>query len=178
MKRFLTVLFFLTITGSSKASDLYFLKDTIRKVEIKIIVTEKQQQVNFDSIYQSMNSFSNKTQSINKKKNEHMKNALPVPEKVNTITPDPNTLPIHSKPSSRDNKASITIKVGLKPLIDSQVKKEAPKYNHTGSRIDLAWIGFVLTLGGIVLGLIFGRTAFLVTLFGTVLLVVGSFLKI
>lgn len=50
--------------------------------------------------------------------------------------------------------------------------ENSPKAN----KISYMWIGFVLVLAGVVLGLVFGRTAFMVSVVGFVFLIIGFYI--
>lgn len=67
----------------------------------------------------------------------------------------------------------------IKNLPSFQQPGDSAEYGRQGpssaNKISYLWIGFVLVIGGIVLGLIFGRTAFMVSVVGIVFLIIGFF---
>lgn len=58
---------------------------------------------------------------------------------------------------------------------DRETEEYIVRHNPSANTISYLWIGFVLIIGGIVLGLIFGRTAFMVSIIGVVFLIIGFY---
>jgi len=202
---FKTVVFFLfAIVNCIQAQVINAPKDSVRRVEVK--VTAKEKAVNYDSIFQAggkaageakiPRSVKNKIRST---KQEHKQAAAlsttPIQKEKAAVkeirqhSAQETELVIAAPEIKKDTVSSIAKiippnykNIETDPSSSSFQRPESTDEAYTlrhspqANKISYLWIGFVLVIGGIVLGLIFGRTAFMVSVVGIVFLIIGFYI--
>jgi len=166
------------------------LQDSIKRVTIKITATEKPRVLNFDSLLQDSQtaktirtekpkvirkslagngSYYKKESSTNQTKTTPaalQKSAVtPIPKAgQNTITGK--TQAVGNKPSIAKNKQQIEEAqlVSDRTEVDESTIKTSRTY---------LWVGFMLIIVGIILGILFGKNALLISLAGLVFVAIG-----
>ena len=166
------------------------LQDSIKRVTIKITATEKPRVLNFDSLLQDSQtaktirtekpkgirksfagngSYYKKEASTNQTKTTPaalQKSAVKPILKAGQNTIAGKTQAVDNKPSFAKNKQQIeeTQLVSDRTEVDESTIKTSRTY---------LWVGFMLIIVGIILGILFGKNALLISLAGLVFVAIG-----
>ncbi|HEY1025026.1 MAG TPA: hypothetical protein VGE26_07675 [Sphingobacteriaceae bacterium] len=102
------------------------------------------------------------------------------PEQLQADVPSgPVETPVKTEPAVREpQRAGIADSAlpddsDLTAIANSRVNDFSIENSPKANKISYMWIGFVLLLAGVVLGLVFGRTAFMISAVGVVFLIIG-----
>lgn len=105
-----------------------------------------------------------------------LNDALKIPLKTKTANKDiSNTNTKTSEPNTK-TQASPQTEVKKAPQVKNTVSKEI-KDAYTRRGITIMWAGLILIVIGVILGFIFGRSAFLIAVAGLVFAIIGFILK-
>ncbi|HEY0055339.1 MAG TPA: hypothetical protein VGB63_08290 [Pedobacter sp.] len=168
------------------------LQDSVKKVTVRVTASEKKSALNFDSLINSSakvrqpntsgqhprprTSLSKKTSS---KVSSNTSKAGALNARVNTTTKPAQSAPSKTitksttdKPASveADNHEEETLQPV--PINDDEEVEQTEPGNFKTSRAYL-WVGFMLIVIGAILGILFGKTALLVSIAGMVFVIIG-----
>lgn len=162
---------FLAITGIAnqafcKTTPGYFWQqnntDSVKRVQVYVYAKEKV--LNYDSLFRAQNPgklrfYTDNTETADKKpvNQTDSQTAETTDERLNT--------------TAGASSQNTPISGQKKPEVSSQEEQNAA-FSHA-SKTDYLWIGVILIIAGIVLGIILGRTAYLVSVVGAVFIVLS-----
>ena len=167
---------------SAFAADETVLQDSVKKVTVRVTASEKRPALNFDSLITS------NTKALEKNRIRHYSKASSYSNKKTAkLTAAKTKAVIAAKPAKKapsavithaDTEASVTTpgksdEQVLKPVpVTDNEKTVAEPGNFKTSRAYL-WVGFMLIVVGAILGILFGKTALLVSIAGMVFVIIG-----
>ena len=169
---------------SAFAADETALQDSVKKVTVRVTASEKRPAMNFDSLITST------TKAFEKNRIRHYSKASSSSnKKTANITAAKTKAVIAAKPAQKassavithahaDTEATVTTpeksdEAVLKPVpVTDDEKTVAEPGNFKTSRAYL-WVGFMLIVVGAILGILFGKTALLVSIAGMVFVIIG-----
>jgi len=173
------------LNSSAQQQEQWISGDTIRKIKIKVTAREKVE--NFDSLFHSFTPpKETEKRSFNKKKKSIH---YPYQTSAGKIPAAGNTKQLSDSAASSSDTAGIADlielerasrieklnRIGLNKVFEYHEPQLPTNQSNTEENINYMWIGFVLIIGGIVLGLIFGWAAFLVSGIGIILLLISYY---
>lgn len=130
-------------------------KDSVKHISIRVYAKEKA--LNYDSLYRAQ-AYTNKTRNPD---------ATPVEKTKPAKTPSGSKIRLPEAPAQR------ILAIHHAERADVRATPERiPPFSHTDKK-DCFWIGAILIVAGIILGMILGRTAYLVSVVGAVFIVLG-----
>lgn len=164
------------------------VQDSIKQVTIKVTAAEKPKELSFDSLVKSREvtkpvskPAATKAPSLRARstvRSSNSKNQTPSQKNSGSLTEQPSKAP--SKKAVSPDKSKTTVKStsadAHEEIAHAEVIDEnnivAPTNDIKASRTYL-WIGFMLIVVGVILGILFGKMALLISLAGLVFVIIG-----
>lgn len=190
--RLRTLIIFLFITFGSRP--IYaraaesILQDTAKKVTVKVVVSEKQSALDFDSLLnsnatvkpekrpsrvkksqrgekQGSPEIRKSTQQVEKKPASKLSRPEKSALKKSTVTSNSadRTKAVKEEEHSHEEIASVQV-------TDDQSVVHEPDVQTSRTYL---WVGFMLIIVGVILGILFGKTALLISIAGMVFVIIG-----
>jgi hypothetical protein len=181
-----TLIIFLLLAGglSSHAySRTVLVQDSVKKVTIRVIASEKPKEVDFDTLINTGKAEARArlktSQSLSKRVTASRAGITERKEALNksSVPKQTSSKPAKIKPVTGE--ASVT-----KQSSNNKHKEELDKAQVTDDKTAIEptdiktsrtylWIGFMLIVVGVILGILFGKTALLISIAGIVFVVIG-----
>ena len=181
------LLVFVMLLGSFVLPEVYAVdngqsvNDSIRKVNIRVIALEKPKEADLDSLLLSSmpakatNKVSKKT--INKQESIPVKTSSELP--IETLNTDQQAVESDSftEPKQAEVPKTAEAKVQADEVRNAELTDSPATFQEVKTARTYLWIGFMLIVVGIILGILFGKTALLVSIAGVVFVAIGYIIQ-
>jgi cobalamin biosynthesis Mg chelatase CobN len=185
--RLRTLLIFILLAGGlfqCYASESF--QDSVKRVTVKITATEKSRALNFDSLLDSRQAEMEKASASSSPSKSFRRNYSSTEKVTSENTSSPEKEARQQGSASRPKKRvvekpqesqSATVQNHSENDHKEEITDDSESSASTSSNIKTSraylWVGIMLMVVGIVLGILFGKTAFLISLAGIVFVVIG-----
>ncbi|HEX8376197.1 MAG TPA: hypothetical protein VF602_00155 [Pedobacter sp.] len=175
------------------ADDKAVLQDSVKKVTVRVTASEKKPALNFDSLINSTapvrrptslgqhsRASTSPSKKTSKKISSNTSKAASLNARINTVLKPTKSVPPKTITRSNTEK-SVAVEAPdtheeqtLEPVpINEDEKVEASEPGNFKTSRAYLWVGFMLIVIGAILGILFGKTALLVSIAGMVFVIIG-----
>ena len=164
------------------ANDGKSVNDSIRKVNIRVVALEKPKKADLDSLLlSSMSSetpkkVSKRTRDSQEHSNTRNSNSE---SQIKTLNTDQQAVESDSftEPKQVEVPKTGGAKVQANEVRNTQLTDAPATFQEVKTARTYLWIGFMLIVVGIILGILFGKTALLVSIAGVVFVIIGYIIQ-
>lgn len=180
-----SLLLFTMLLGSSALSKVYAcydkpVNDSIRKVSIRVVALEKPKEADLDSLLlSSMPAVKPRKASQKPGDIQEKSNHLSIQPEQQVKYSNNDQKQIVKSDSDEQTQAHRTdhVKTQSDEVRNAQLTDNPATFQEVKTARTYLWIGFMLIVVGIILGILFGKTALLVSIAGVVFVIIGYIIQ-
>lgn len=157
------------------------VSDSIRKVNIRVVALEKPKEADLDSLL--LSSMPAKAPKKVSKKTRNKQESIPVnissESQIATLNTNQQAVENDSftEPKQVEVPKTAEAKVQADEVRNAQLTDSSATFQEVKTARTYLWIGFMLIVVGIILGILFGKTALLVSIAGMIFVAIGYIIQ-